>query len=223
MYCSREDWNRKLKAFGSNLQLDEPEHQVPELQWSRRVISIVKCLPPGFQGLLSIKQSRSSPADLLQLQPPELEIFWTLPRPKSQLRPAQPAATQSTKESKSNDPRPVGKGKQPEYPSAMSLDPKPPVRGASIGPAQPPSNRGTTVGPNQPRPQHRGARVSPAQPPGNQGASTRPSQNPRNQSAHAVPAQAPGIGGAKAKNTGQRQARTLNRLRPHRNNPPPEN
>lgn len=184
MYCSREEWDRKLRGFGSTRQLVGPEYHDPQVRWSRRVQSMVDVLPPGFTKLLAPQESRASPADVLRVA----DFGVDLPHQKVQPSPPQSTVVLSQAQRHPNDSMSIdglsskgkGKGKQPEvYPSAQSID-----GGSRNGPVQPPANRSGRLGPT-------------GLPPGNQGGHAGPSRPPANWVGHLDPAFAPGTGGGR--------------------------
>lgn len=180
MYCSRKEWDRKLRGFGNTRQLVGPEHHDPQMRWSRRVQSMVDVLPPGFTKLLAPQESRASPADVLRVA----DFGVDLPHQKVQPSPPQSTVVLSQAQRHPNDSMSIdglsSKGKQPEvYPSAQSID-----GGSRNGPVQPPANRSGRLGPT-------------GLPPGNQGGHAGPSRPPANRGAHIDPAFAPGTGGGR--------------------------
>ncbi|ROW00763.1 hypothetical protein VMCG_06551 [Cytospora schulzeri] len=83
---STEEWNRKLKGYGSSHQLTGKEAGEREVRWPRRILSMAPCLPPGLQKMLAPKESRSTPAEVLESSAEGSALF---------SRPLQVSATQS--------------------------------------------------------------------------------------------------------------------------------
>lgn len=108
---SAEEWNRKLKGYGSPNQLTGREASQGEVLWPRRIQSIVHCLPPGLQKMLAPKESRLTPAEVLGASGQGSFLY---------PRPPQSSATQSR-----NDSMSAKSGRQPQQRlrSAMSIDP----------------------------------------------------------------------------------------------------